>query len=455
MAVRLTVWYAAVTFALVLAATSYLYWALALNMDREDTQFLRDKVTAVRRVMEQSPDDRSDLEQYVLAASTGRLFVRVRPGSDGQVVESPGMNSVLPAARFPAVDSPPPYESSEEVELPDGRFFRVLAWVEPGGRAVVHVAMDVSHDEVVLGEFRRRMAYVLVASLLAAGGVGFWLARRGLRPIAAISATARRIGPTHLGERIATAGLPAEVKDLADTFNPMLARLEDAFGRLERFSADIAHELRTPVNTLRVGAEVALQRPRTTEEYRDVLESCLEECGRLSRLIDSLLFLARAEAPKAALVTGPVDVAVELRNVQEVFDPMAAEAGVRLVVEVTAGLHVTADRTLLDRAIGNLVANALSHTPAGGTVTLFADRTVAGVRIGVRDTGPGIPAEHLPYVFDRFYRADAARTSTGRVGLGLAIVKSIADLHGGTASADSPPGGGATVAITLPVSAGG
>jgi two-component system heavy metal sensor histidine kinase CusS len=295
------------------------------------------------------------------------------------------------------------------------------------------------------------LLYVLGLTLVASTAGGYWLARRGLWPIAAVTATARRIGPAHLGERIATAGLPAEVKDLADTFNPMLARLEDAFGRLGRFTADIAHELRTPVNTLRLQAEVALQRPRPPEEYREVLGSCLEECGRLSRLIDSLLFLARAEDPKTELATAPVDVAAELRAIRELFDPAAAEAGVRVGVESADGLVVRVDRTLFHQAVGNLVSNALAHTPAGGIVTLSAESAGAGVAVAVRDTGPGIPAENLPFVFDRFYRADPARSpATGRVGLGLALVKAIAELHGGTVAAESPPGRGTTVTLTLP-----
>jgi two-component system heavy metal sensor histidine kinase CusS len=311
--------------------------------------------------------------------------------------------------------------------------------------------MDTSGDEELLGELRRQLLYVLGLSLLAATAGGYWLARRGLRPIANVTAMARRIGPAHLGERIATAGLPAEVRDLADTFNPMLARLEDAFARLDRFSADIAHELRTPVNALRVGAEVALQRPRPPEEYRDVLGSCLEECGRLTQLIDSLLFLARAEDPKTVLAKVPLNVADELRTIQEFFDPAATEAGVRLVVEADAGAIVHADRTLFQRAVGNLVSNALAHTPDGGTVALFATAEAGAVRVGVRDTGSGIPAEHLPYLFDRFYRADAARSSkAGRVGLGLAIVRGIAELHGGTVTAGNSAEKGATVSFSLP-----
>ncbi len=449
-ALRLTVWYAAAAFALVLVATGYLYWALARNLDREDDQFLADKVAEVRRVLEERPGDRAALEQEVASASAGGFFVRVvLDGVGRDTVETPGMVRLLPPGVFPAGGAGS--EQGREYRTADGRSFRLRAYVAETRPDLIHAAMDTSHDDELLEDYRRQLSYVLGLSLLAAAAGGYWLARRGLRPIADVTATARRIGPAHLGERIGTAGLPAEVRDLADTFNHMLDRLEGAFARLGQFSADIAHELRTPVNNLRSEAEVALGRPRTPDEYREVLGSCLEECGRLTRLIDSLLFLARAEDPKTKLETAAVDAAAELRAVREFFDPAAAEAGVRLAVEAEAGLTLRADRTLFQQAVGNLVANALAHTPPGGTVTLFAAADAGGVRVGVRDTGPGIAAEHLPYVFDRFYRADAARSAgRDRVGLGLAIVKGIAELHGGTATAASPPGQGAIVTLHFP-----
>jgi two-component system heavy metal sensor histidine kinase CusS len=254
-----------------------------------------------------------------------------------------------------------------------------------------------------------------------------------------------------MGERLATAGLPAEVRVLAETFNAMLDRLEDAFARLTRFSADIAHELRTPVNAIRAEVEVALGRPRTADQYMESLALCLEGCGKLARLIDSLLFLARAEDPKTVLSTGPVDVGRELAAVRELFEPAAAEAGVRLAVETELGLVVPADRILLHRAIGNLVTNALTHTPSGGTVTLRACNADRAVRVEVADTGEGVAAEHLPYLFDRFYRADPARSGRGGVGLGLAIVKGVMELHSGVAAVDSRPGVGTTVALTFPI----
>jgi two-component system heavy metal sensor histidine kinase CusS len=233
----------------------------------------------------------------------------------------------------------------------------------------------------------------------------------------------------------------------------MLDRLEQSFDRLRQFSADIAHELRTPVNSLRVGIEVALGKPRTAEEYREVLGSGLEECGRLAGMIDSLLFLARAENPRTVIDTEEVDVGEELAKVRDFYETAAAEAGVRLSVVMGGDVRARLNQPLFQRAVTNLVANALRHTPAGGAVTLTAARD--GVtRVEVADTGSGIPASHLPHVFDRFYRVDQARTSGG-TGLGLAIVRSIVELHGGAVEITSEEGKGTRVVMTLPGGDGG
>jgi two-component system heavy metal sensor histidine kinase CusS len=228
----------------------------------------------------------------------------------------------------------------------------------------------------------------------------------------------------------------------------MLDRLEESFARLSRFSADIAHELRTPVYNLRGEVEVAVAKPRSPEEYREVLGSNLEECGRLAHLIDRLLFLARAENPETQITREPCDLGRELATVCEFYELSAREKGVGLAVAAGKTVQADLDRPLFQRAVGNLIANALAHTPPGGTVTLTATGDETSARVEVADTGPGIPAEHLPHVFDRFYRADHSRSSAnGRVGLGLAIVRSITELHGGTVEIASEVGRGTRVRL--------
>lgn len=285
--------------------------------------------------------------------------------------------------------------------------------------------------------------------------VGYRIARRGIRPVERIAETARRISSSTLSERIQPAGYPVELAALAGTFNAMLDRLQDSFARLSDFSADIAHELRTPVNNIRGEAEVALKRARSVEDYREVLASCLEEAVRLSRLIGNLLFLARTESPEAHLKRESTEIEQVLQAVHDYFEPAAVEAGVRLEVECAGTIAISVDRMLVRRALANLVFNALSHTRAGGKIILRARGKAGDLLVEVQDTGVGIPPEALPRVFDRFYRVDRARSSrSGGTGLGLAIVRAIVAMHGGSVDIRSKTGDGTTVGFVLPMQPG-
>ena len=458
LAARLTAWNAASGFALVLAATGYLYWASVSNLDREDDQLLGDRVRVLRAVMLNRPGDLDALRQEVAeeweAHQRTQVHMRILAPDGHVVVESPGMSRLLPAASFPAPAAEP--ASGADIASTGGESFRALAATGPadavrGPPQVIQVALDRSLEMELQAGYRRNLLLVLGAALVVSAAAGYALAHRAIRPVHDITQTARRIRPSNLGERIPPAGLPAELLTLAATFNEMLDRLEQSFARLSRFSADIAHELRTPVFSLRGEIEVALSKPRAPEEYREVLGSGLEECGRLARLIDRLLFLARAEDPHTQINREPCDVGHELATVREFYGLAAAEAGVRLDVAVGRPVTADVDRALFQRAVGNLVANALAHTPPGGAITLTAAGDDRAVRVEVADTGCGIPAEHLPHVFDRFYRADHTRSSkNGSVGLGLAILRGIVELHGGTVELASQVGRGTRVGMTFP-----
>lgn len=314
--------------------------------------------------------------------------------------------------------------------------------------------MDRGHDEYLLARYRERLWLVLGVSLVLSSVIGHLIARGGMRPIEGISRTAARIRATTLHERISAGGLPAELRGLAETFNSMLDRLEHSFRHVSQFSDDVAHELRTPINNLRGEIEVALSKVRSPEDYRDILGSCYEECTRISRLIRTLLFLARSDTAADALQRETVDVGEELVNVAAFYEAAAAEAGVRLRVSGAAGVRALLDRTLLQQAIGNLVSNAVAHTPAGGSVELAATSVEQEVMIAVSDTGCGIPPEHLPHVFERFYRVDRSRTgSQQNAGLGLAVVKSIVSRHAGRVEIESTVGQGTEVRLILPGSA--
>ncbi len=251
-----------------------------------------------------------------------------------------------------------------------------------------------------------------------------------------------------LGARLPQTRVPAEVETLVVAFNAMLARLEDSFQRLSEFSSDIAHELRTPVSNLMVQTQVALSGMRTCNQYREVLYSSLEEYERMAQTIGDMLFLAQADNGLLKPSTGPVDLAAEVRGLFEYFDPWSEERGVTLALNGTAA--VPGDRLMLRRALSNLLSNAIRHTPAGQGVRVRLESDAEVIRVMVENPGPAIPAEHLPRLFDRFYRVDPARRRQGEgAGLGLAIVKSIVAAHGGTIGVTSTERGTRFV-IVLP-----
>jgi two-component system heavy metal sensor histidine kinase CusS len=445
---------------LILAAVGFLYWALVTTIEREDDEFLAEKARVLAAMAQEAGNDERELRQEIERESapraTGQLYLRVLDARGKTIAETAGMSDQLRADRFPQ-PSPAVRPSDHVTELRSeaGQSFRALSQHVPADSQrearVIQVAMDRTVEEELLARYRLFAGATLFVALLSSTAAGYALARRGLRPLREITATAQRIRSSTLDERIDGAALPVELAVLAGTFNEMLDRLEDSFRRLERFSADIAHELRTPVNNLRGEVEVALGQSRSAEAYRDILASSLEEFGRLANLIDSLLFLARAESPEEQLVKKRVDVGQELDTVREFYEAAANEAGIRLEVQAAQGIIAALDRTLFQRAIGNLIANALAHTQRGGLVTLTAVRYGDAVHIEVRDTGAGIAPEHLPHVFDRFFRADPARTSgSGSVGLGLALVKSIVVLHKGSCSVTSEVGHGTCIRLVFP-----
>jgi len=397
--------------------------------------------------------DRESLRRQIELAWPARpdpnIYLRVLDDRQQAVADTPSMGLTIPGEEFPPPQS---FDRNtvrgQDHRTPDDRPFRMMA-VTAGPSFTIQVAMDRTHAEELLADYRRNLVIVLAFALLASVAGGYRIARRGIQPVHDIAATANRIHTATLNERLAAAPLPAELRSLAETFNHMLDRLEGSFARLAEFAADIAHELRTPISNLRGEAEVALGKSRTPEEYQELLGSALEEYGRLSRLIDSLLFLARADDPGHAIQREPVELAHELERTREFYEAAAAEAGVSLAIECPARIEGDFERALLQRALGNLVSNALRHTPAGGAIVLSVQVHGGKLDIAVKDSGAGIAAAHLPHVFERFYRANANRDAA-HVGLGLAIVKKIAELHGGSVTIQSEPASGTTVTLTFP-----
>jgi len=460
----MTVWYALSAFVLIFVASGLLYWVLVNSMYQEDLRDLADNLNNARILLRSTPTgpfvQAPERRPSWAPPHQPEIYLRVLDGNARTLAETPGMAKELPPPAKAELASIRSLDGQRrEVISRSGKPFLTL--IVPVGQdnttspdEFMQVAMDREHDEYLLARYRDRLWLVLGVSLVLCSLVGYLIARSGMRPIENIGHKAARIRATTLHERIETRGLPAELCGLAETFNAMLDRLEQSFRHVSQFSDDVAHELRTPVNNLRGEIEVALSKSRSGEQYRGVLESCLEECARIARLIRTLLFLARSDTAAEALQREKIDVGQELRTVQTYYEAAAAEAGIDLNASAVAGVYGEFDRTLFQQAIGNLVSNAIAHTPAGGLVSLAASADPSGLTVSVSDTGCGIASEHLPRVFERFYRVDQARTgSRQNVGLGLAVVKSIATRHGGRVEIESEVGRGTQVRLVLPASA--
>jgi two-component system heavy metal sensor histidine kinase CusS len=289
--------------------------------------------------------------------------------------------------------------------------------------------LNVDHHDHFMHYFLQILWAGLVLAILLISGLGWLVIRQALQPLNRLSDLAAKVSSEHLGERLDLSNLPIELKELAGVLNAMLNRLEASFQRLSQFSADIAHELRTPINTLLTQSQVALSKARSVEEYQDILASNIEELERLGSTIRDMLFLAKAD--KGALIpeTQTVDLAKEAQRIIDYYQLLASEHHIHIALSGHA--CVRGDAILLGRALANLLSNAIRYANEGSKVTVSLSQTADHTLIEVTNQGPQIPAQHRPHLFDRFYRVESARSYEGGTGLGLAITRSIVEAHQG------------------------
>jgi two-component system heavy metal sensor histidine kinase CusS len=321
---------------------------------------------------------------------------------------------------------------------------------DPSGTQVrVVVQYDASGERALLRAYALNVLVVIVTGTLVNALLAWSIARFGLRPLARLTARAEQISSSHLAEPLPERDMPGELKELSRAFNRMLARLHESFTRLTQFSSDLAHDMRTPLTNLLAEAQVALSQPRSADEYRGVIESSVDEFQRLARLIDSMLFLARADSIRHRLTLQCVDGRSEALRIAGYYEIMAADAGVEIVVLGNARFE--GDVLMVQRALSNLISNALTHAPRGSTVDVQCAERRRYAHLSVSDTGAGIARPHLERIFDRFYRVDPSRhNSASGTGLGLAIVKSIMDEHHGECSVESVPHVRTTFSLRFP-----
>jgi two-component system heavy metal sensor histidine kinase CusS len=453
---KLTASYLLAAGAVLLSSSLALYWTLAHNLDRFELRLLDQKIDLFIADQAAEPGDYAELFKQLSLKSSNHhpeeYWVRFLDGSGKTLAETPDMGALLPAAAFPDTSLSGAGRSVKRLSLAHGRAFRLRsAWSTAKGqqRSEIQIALDCRHDEALLQEYRGRLALVVLLGLALLAGLSVIIARKGLQPLDDLGRVIRSQTTESLNVAIDPSQWPLETHKVIEGYNDLSQRLHESFQRLSQFSADLAHELRTPLHNLRLQSEVILARPRKAHDYKLALENAQEEYERLSRMTESLLFLARAENGKQPLSLVKLRARKEFSDAARQFEALAAEKGIRLTLRGQA--TVMADKGLLQLVLGNLLANAFAHTPKGGRIILCAGCTDAGApRISVADDGEGIGAEHLPLVFNRFFRGDPARAKTGGSGLGLAIVQAVMILHRGLVSIKSEKNKGTTVTLEFP-----
>jgi two-component system heavy metal sensor histidine kinase CusS len=435
-----------------------LYSFVVQHINADDNEFLADTLRAVRADLSHKYKDDHHLLADEVPPGTTDYFVRILDQPTKQIIaERPAWGDRVPPSLFP---SPPPGgripADGIEYKSPSGHWYFLMSASavldsDSPKPVVIQVAQDGSDEKAFMKNFGKLLLGVLIGGIICSATIAFLAARRALRPLQEMATATEKVQASQLHQRLGGGAWPSELTALVAGFDKMLARLEESFDRLSQFSADLAHELRTPIQNLRSESEVALTRPRTAAEYREVIELNVEEYQRLSGMIDSLLFLARVENAETRINQVKFKVGPEIETILDFYDAAAREREIDFTRKGDGDLY--ADPMLFRRALSNVVSNALQHTSRTGRIQVLVDTDhERRVEIIVQDNGCGIGPEHLPRIFDRFYRADAARSSDStNTGLGLAIVKSIMDLHGGSAHAESALGVGTKVRLSFPV----
>lgn len=436
LSVRLAVMFALVSTLLLGSIGFYLYYSLQRELIWRDDQSLLGRLEHMQALLGDSDSianlrNRPQLYANMLGNQDSLLWVL---DSQGEV-----LISVNPA------DLPlPTLGLSDQSQLGFDKDHQArLAWryVEYEQKPLLLIAgKQLEPRNQMLAAYRLKLLLAMAAGALAAFMLGWLVSRRGLRPVRLLARQAETIDVQRLHRRLNTAHLPRELQTLGTTLNQMLARLEGGFEQLSRFSEDLAHEIRTPLSNLMGHTEHTLRKPRSTEEYESLLASHQEEYERLARMVDSMLFLARAEQPKASINRQSLDLNELAEQLCEYFEGVAEDEDMQLLNQAEG--IVWADPDLLRRALANLLANALRYGRTGGAVVISSSVEQGHCVVRVHNQGALIGQDHLPRLFDRFYRCDASRTNSGNTGgLGLAIVRSIMQLHEGRVWVESDEGG--------------
>ena len=450
-----------VTFALLLAVISFAsYRLLAQQLDLDASADLAELTTGLHGYLRNEEGvpavvfDEKDADQAAFVHEATRYF-QIYDGSDGRLlIQSPSLEplglELTPGEVRLLLEQPKPYD----IQTAYGRFRLSNSVLTPasGGRYLLQVGASLSSMDTALSQDLKLLLWRALPSLGLALFAAWWMARTALAPLTTLAEEARRVNIGTLDRRLPTRGTNDQLDDVALAFNETLAHLESAVGEMRQFSSALAHELRTPLAALRGEMELALMRPRFDPDWRTAAASQIEEIDKLTRMVNQLLTLARAESGQIRLARDKVDLGALTATVTEQLEAVALAKDLDLQCIVHEPVTVVGDSGWLERLLLNLLDNAMKYTPAHGRISVDVSRDGYRARVDVRDTGAGIPADAVPHVFERFYRVDPARSSAVEgSGLGLSLAKWIVDRHEGRIDVRSELQKGSTFTVWLPV----
>lgn len=436
----------------------YLYRALAMQIiERDDSELLRKAVRTRGELAElvTPPSTQADPWQEIrgIVAGNEEFGLRLLDANGAELTGAGPAADAIPDLPVLATEVAPDqtvirtWSNGRDIPV---RGLAMLARTGPSAMPVRVELYQVATSRVaLLRDYRLKLCLAVALGALGAGLLGYAALHAGMAPLRRIAAGTAAVTFASGVLPVDPARLPAELDELARALQRMIDRLRERYERLSQFSADLAHDFRTPIGNLLGQTQVALSSDRSAEEYQTLLASNVEEYERLSRMIENMLFLARADNARVAMKVTELDLRDELARQADYFELLADAR--QILIRVDAHGTLNADATLFRRALGNLLANAVSYSPEGAAIALRSRQVGATVEIEVTNPGPGIAAEHLPRLFDRFFRGDPARANSGESsGIGLAIVKTIMDLHNGDVQVESVPDGLTTFRLVFP-----
>lgn len=453
LAFRLTVWYAAIFTASSLLAFFFFYLQIASILRERTDEDLLDDIGEFSALLAARGIDEVKQTMILEAKSDGEKDVFYRLLSpDGKALGSSelffwGQLSVSQAAlQRIAKDAKPVFETLTI----EGRRHKARTVYAPIGAAtILQIGMSLEDNDEFLVAFRQIFGVTITVVMVFAGLLGWFMAKRALRDVEEVTQTARAISGSDLEQRVPVKGGAEEIDRLATTFNDMLDRIQKLITETKEMTDNIAHDLRSPITRIRGMAEMALTTGKTIDEYEAAAASTIEDCDRLLEMINTMLYISQTEVTAGKLTTEEVDMTGVVRDACELFQPVAEDKGVNLVVEIASDLRVRGVLQWLQRMLANLIDNALNYTPSPGTVTVSISGDEKLGIIEVKDTGIGIAQDELPHIFRRFYRCERSRSRPG-TGLGLTLVEAIVHAHRGQIAVTSTPNVGTTFIVTLP-----